>query len=253
MSNISGKVIIVTGAGRGIGAATAKILSKSGARVVLASLSSDDLKSVAHEIINAGGECIYQRCDVRENNDVKEVMEATLQKYGTVDGLVNNAGTIQPLANILDADANLWKKCIETHLMGSLHFVKAVLPVMLENDGGTIINISSGAAELPLVGWGAYNTAKSSLRMLSQVLYKEVQGSGIRVFSMRPGAVDTEMQEEIRIANVNDTPAGNIPKEKLTSPNYPASAIKYLFSEDADDLAGKELDVRHKPLAGRFQ
>jgi NAD(P)-dependent dehydrogenase (short-subunit alcohol dehydrogenase family) len=123
---------------------------------------------------------------------------------------------------------------------------------MMEKDSGTIINISSGAAALPLVGWGAYNTAKASLKMLSQVLYKEVQGSGVRVFSMQPGGVDTRMQEEIRIAKVNDTPAGNIPKEKLTPPSFPASAIEYLFTEDAGDLAGKELDVRHEPLAGRF-
>jgi NADP-dependent 3-hydroxy acid dehydrogenase YdfG len=194
MSDVSEKVIIVTGAGRGLGAGTAKELAKSGAKVVLASLDAGELEAAAQEITDLGGECIYKQCDVRNSVDVKEVKETALQKYGTIDGLVNNAGTIQPLAKILDADATLWKKCIETHLIGSLHFVQAVLPVMLEKNSGTIINISSGAAELPLVGWGAYNTAKTSLKMFSQVLYKEVQESGIRVFSMRPGGVYTKMQ-----------------------------------------------------------
>lgn len=252
MSNLSGKVIIVTGAGKGIGAATAKVLARAKAKVVLASLHSDGLESVAQQIRDSGGDCIYIQCDVRNMNDVKKVIDASLQHYETVDGLVNNAGTIQPLAKIVDADPDLWKKCVETHLMGSLYFVKSVLPIFLENGSGTIINISSGAAELPLVGWGAYNTAKASLMMFSQVLHKEMQETGIRVFSVKPGTVDTKMQEEIRIANVNDTPAANIPKEELTPPSHPASAIRYLFTDEADDLAGMELDVRHEPLSNRF-
>jgi len=253
MSDLSEKVIIVTGAGQGIGAATARILSESGAKVVLASLNSDGVESVSREIRDAGGYCLWKRCDVRNRGEVKKVVDAALQQFGTVDGLVNNAGTIQPLAKIADADPKLWKKCIETHLMGSLHFVQTVLPVMRKENAGTIINLSSGAAELPLVGWGAYNTAKASLMMFSQVLHEEVEGDGIRVFSVKPGTVDTKMQEEIRVANINDTPAANIPKEDLTPPGHPASAIRYLFTDDADDLAGMELDVRHEPLSSRFQ
>lgn len=252
MSDISGKVIIVTGAGQGIGAATARILSKSGAKVVLASLNFDRVESVSREILDFGGKCLYKRCDVRNNKEVNNVVDAALQKFGTVDGLVNNAGTIQPLDKIADADPDLWKKCVETHLMGSLHFVQAVFPVMVEKNTGTIINLSSGAAELPLVGWGAYNTAKASLMMFSQVLHKEIKEDGIRVFSIKPGTVDTKMQDEIRAANINDTPAANIPKEKLTPPSHPASAIRYLLTGDADDLAGMELDVRHEPLSNRF-
>lgn len=253
MSDLSEKVIIVTGAGQGIGAATAKTLSKAGAKVVLASLSLENMKSVAKEISDSGGKCIYKKCDVRKDGEVKNVIDTSLHEYGTVDGLVNNAGTIQPLDRIADANPDLWKKCVETHLMGSLHFVKAVLPVMVEKNAGTIINLSSGAAELPLVGWGAYNTAKASLMMFSQVLYKEVQENGIRVFSVKPGTVDTKMQEEIRTANINDTPAANIPEEQLMPPSHPASAIRYLFTGSADDLAGMELDVRHEPLSNRFQ
>lgn len=252
MTDLKGKVIIVTGASQGLGAATAETLAKAGAKVVLASLDADRLNAVARRINGAGGDCVFRVCDVRQNEDVKEVVALAMNKYGVIHGLVNNAGTIQPLAKILDADIALWKNCVETHLFGSFHFVKAVLPVMIENGAGTIVNISSGAAELPLLGWSAYNTAKASLKMLGQVLFQEVQEENIRVFSVRPGGVDTKMQDEIRASKINTIPAANIPKEKLTPPEYPAGAIAYLFSEAAKDLAGIELDVRKEPLLGRF-
>lgn len=252
MTDLAGKIIIVTGAGQGIGAATAEELAKAGAKVVLASLDEDRLIKVAGRITSNGGDCIFKVCDVRNNVQVKEVVESAIKKYGTVNGLLNNAGTIQPLAKILDADVELWKACVETHLIGSLQFVKAVLPVMIGNNSGTIVNVSSGAAELPLTGWGAYNTSKAALKMFSQLLYQEVQENNIHVFSVKPGTVDTKMQDEIRASKINTIPAANIPKEKLTPPEHPAHAIAYLFTDAANDLAGMELDVRKEPLLGRF-
>lgn len=252
MTDLKGKVIIVTGASQGLGAATAETLAKAGAKVVLASLDSDKLKAVADRISGEGGDCVFQVCDVRQNEEVKEIVATAVKKYGVIHGLVNNAGTIQPLAKILDADVELWKKCVETHLFGSFHFVKAVLPLMIENKGGTIVNISSGAAELPLLGWSAYNSAKASLKMFGQVLYQEVKEKNVRVFSIKPGGVDTKMQDEIRASKINTIPAANIPKEKLTPPEHPAQAIAYLFTDAANDLAGMELDVRKEPLFGRF-
>lgn len=252
MTDLNGKVIIVTGASQGIGAATAATLAKAGAKVVLTSLDRDKLASVAGRIAEDGGECIFQVGDVRLNSEVKEVVALAENKYGIIHGLVNNAGTIQPLAKILDADIEAWKKCVETHLFGSFHFVKAVLPIMIKNGGGTIVNISSGAAELPLFGWSAYNSAKASLKMFGQVLYQEVKEKNVRIFSIKPGGVDTKMQDEIRASKVNEIPAANIPKEKLTSPEHPAKAIAYLFTEAAKDLCGIELDVRKEPLLGRF-
>ena len=252
MTDLTGKIIIVTGAGQGIGAATAEELAKAGAKVVLASLDHDRLLTVANRITGNGGDCIFKVCDVRNNTEVKEVAELAVKKYGTINGLVNNAGTIQPLAKIIDADVELWKICMETHLIGSLQFAKAVLPVMIKNNSGVIVNISSGAAELALTGWGAYNTAKAALKMFSQLLHQEVKENNIRVFSVKPGTVDTKMQDEIRASKINTIPAANIPKEKLTDPSHPARAVAYLFSEAAQDLAGMELDVRKEPLIGKF-
>lgn len=252
MTDLTGKIIIVTGAGQGIGAATARELANCGAKLVLASLDKDRLTTVADAIKADGGDCIFRVCDVRNNAEVKEVVASAIREYGTVHGLVNNAGTIQPLASIADADTEQWKKCVETHVFGSFHFVKAVLPVMLENKAGTIVNVSSGAAELPLPGWGAYNTSKAALKMFSQVLHQELQGNNIDIFSVKPGTVDTRMQDEIRASKINDIPAANVPKEKLTPPEHPAKAIAYLFTAAAKDIAGMELDVRKEPLLGRF-
>ena len=249
MAALAGKVVIMTGGSRGIGAAGALAMAREGAALMITSRDAAASAKVAAEIIAAGGRAVSMASDVSDFASVTALVAKTGAELGPVDVLVNNAGVIEPIAGIAEADPAAWAQNIQINLVGAFHGVRAVLPGMIARGGGTIINISSGAAHRPLEGWSAYCTGKAGLAMMTRAIALETAEQKIRVFGFAPGTVDTEMQVQIRASGVNII--SKIPRADLAPADHPARALVYLCTAAADDLAGSELSLRDDALRAR--
>jgi 3-oxoacyl-[acyl-carrier protein] reductase len=250
MQDLAGKVVIVTGASRGIGAAAAAALANAGASLVLAARDATHTDAVAQAIARAGGKAAAIACDVSDWTAVQRLLAETQQHFGKIDALINNAGVIEPIAVTAASDPTAWARSIEINLIGAYYAIRAVLPPMLAAGGGTIVNVSSGAAHNPLEGWSSYCSGKAGLAMLTRQIALEHAAQGIRVFGFQPGTTDTDMQVIIRASGVN--PISKIPRENLTPVAHPAAAIVYLCTRAADDLAGKEFSLRDEAFRQRL-
>ncbi len=250
MAAVSGKVAIVTGASRGIGAAAAAALAASGAAVMLTARDGKLAAEVAGGIVAAGGKAASLACDVADYAAVEALVAATTQRFGRPDILINNAGVIEPIATIATADPAAWANNIQINLVGAFNAVRAVLAGMVAAGGGTIVNVSSGAALRPLEGWSAYCAGKAGVAMLTQAIKLEEGGNGIRVFGFQPGTTDTDMQVLIRASGMNVI--SRIPRAELTPVAHPAKAIVYLCTPAADDLVGAEFSLRDEAFRKRI-
>jgi len=250
MQSLAGKVVVVTGASRGIGAAAAAALGKAGASLMLTARDAAQIAAVAQGIARAGGKAAALACDVSDWHAVQRLVAETQQRFGRIDTLINNAGVVEPIAVTAESDPAAWARSIEINLIGAYYAIRAVLPPMLAAGGGTIVNVSSGAAHNPLEGWSAYCSGKAGLAMLTRAIALEHAAQGIRVFGFQPGTTDTDMQVIIRASGIN--PISKIPRENLTPVAHPAVAIVYLCTSAADDLAGKEFSLRDEAFRQRL-
>jgi 3-oxoacyl-[acyl-carrier protein] reductase len=242
MTQLSGKVAIITGGSRGIGAAAAAALAAAGAAVMLTARDGKLAAAIAAGIRATGRTADAMACDVSDYAAVEALVAATAERLGRPDILINNAGVIEPIAMLAEADPTAWAHSIEINLIGAFNAVRAVLPGMLAARSGTIVNVSSGAALRPLEGWSAYCAGKAGLAMLTQAIRLELAERGIRVFGFQPGTTDTDMQTKIRASGINMI--SRIPRENLTPAAHPSKAIVYLCTGEADDLTGAELSLR---------
>lgn len=249
MSGLSGQVAVITGASRGIGAAAARALSEAGASVALLARGASEISALEREIASAGGRALAVECDVADFGAVEQAMARVRETLGPVSILVNNAGTVEPIGALAELDPEAVTQALRVNLGGAFACIRAVLPGMLEAGGGTVINISSGAANQALEGWSAYCASKAGLAMLTQSLAHECAGHGIRAFGFKPGVVDTEMQSVIRASGIN--PVSQLPRGSLAPPERPAKVIVWLCGDEADDLAGQEISIRDPELQRR--
>jgi NAD(P)-dependent dehydrogenase (short-subunit alcohol dehydrogenase family) len=240
---LAGEIAFITGAGRGIGAETARVFARHGAAVVVTARKRVHADTIATEITGGGGSALALSCDVTDVGSVAAAIAVATQELGAPTILVNNAGIIAPLGHLIETNAAEWAANVTINLVGPANAARAVLPAMLAAGRGTIVNLSSGAAHIPIAGWGAYCAAKAGLAMLTKVLAAEYGEKGVRVFGFAPGLVDTEMQGAIRASGIG--PVAKLPREKLTSPREPAEAIAFLASSAGDRFAGQELDIRN--------
>jgi 3-oxoacyl-[acyl-carrier protein] reductase len=250
MAALSGKVAIITGASRGIGEAAAEALAAAGAAVMLTARDGARTEGVAARITAAGGKAAAVACDVADYAAVQALVGATAQRFGSPDILVNNAGVIDPIAALADSDPAAWAKNVQINLVGAYNVVRALLPGMKAAGGGTIVNVSSGAALRPLEGWSAYCSGKAGMAMLTQAIKLEEAANGIRVFGFQPGTTDTDMQVLIRASGMNMV--SQIPRANLTPVAHPAKAIVYLCTKDADDMIGAEFSLRDEAFRKRI-
>ncbi len=197
--SIKGKTIIITGASSGIGEATALKLSKEGANVVLTARREDKLKELKKKIEakKDHGKALVITADVTKKQDFKKIVEGTLKEFKSIDGIINNAG-LMPLSYIKNLHTDEWDKMVDVNIKGVLNGVAAVLPSMMEQKSGHIINISSSAARKYYPGGAVYCATKSAVKMFSEGLRQELAPTyGIKVTSIEPGFVSTELTETI--------------------------------------------------------
>jgi NAD(P)-dependent dehydrogenase (short-subunit alcohol dehydrogenase family) len=236
---MQGKVVAITGASRGIGAAAARVFAGAGARVALLARSEGEIAALAGEI---GPAALALPCDVADAASVQAAVDAALAWGGRLDVLINNAGVIEPIARLAEADPAAYARAVAINLAGVLHGMRSAIPVMRAQGSGTIISVSSGAAHSPLEGWGAYCSSKAGAAMLTRVAHLEEAGAGLRIMGLSPGTVATEMQVTIRASGVNPVsrldPAVHIP------PDWPARALLWMCGPGGDAWLGREVSLR---------
>lgn len=195
--DITDKVVIITGASSGIGEATAKKLAEKGAKVVLTARREERLNEIKEDILNNDGTAIVVTADVTKKEDFSNVVSKTLEEFGTIDAIINNAG-LMPLSYIKKLKTDEWEQMVDVNIKGVLNGVAAVLPTMIENKGGHIINIASSAAHNYFPGGAVYCATKAAVKMFSEGLRQELAPKyGINVTSIEPGAVSTELMDTI--------------------------------------------------------
>jgi NAD(P)-dependent dehydrogenase (short-subunit alcohol dehydrogenase family) len=186
---------MVSGASRGVGAATARWLAKAGAAVTLFARSAKALNAVADDVRQLGGSALVFKGDVSDAGACRAAVAKTRDRFGRLDAVVNNAGMVEPLASVSDSDVERWQYNIAVNLLGPFYLIRAAI-AELRPQNGRIINVSSGAATISVENASAYCAAKAALNHFSRVLADEEPH--LTVVAVRPGVVDTQMQDTIR-------------------------------------------------------
>jgi NAD(P)-dependent dehydrogenase (short-subunit alcohol dehydrogenase family) len=253
MTNKNTPVVIVTGASQGLGAAVVRWLAKTRARVTLISRSEDRLMDVAGEIRSLGGEPLVFTADVSISDACRNVVELTLDRFGQIDALVNNAGIIQPISSIALTEPDKWRYNIEVNLMGPFYMVQAAIS-FLRSRKGRIVNVSSGAANRVMENVSAYCSAKAALNHFTRVLAEEEPE--LTALTVRPGVVDTDMQAFIRNEGMNAMSDEQVAfyrrlKEfgQLEPPEIPGRSIAWLALYAPAEFSGQFFDYDDPRIA----
>ena len=195
--NLSDKIAVITGAGSGIGQAVALEFSQAGAKIVCCGRRENKLLETASLIQQAGGEALVIPTDVTQKDQVDGMVANTLERFGRIDVLFNNAGSFGALGGLWEVDVDLWWKDVETNLRGTMLCCHAALPHMIDRNEGIIVNMSGGGAGGPLTGGSGYGCSKTAILRLTDTLAAELRraGSSVMVFAMDPGFNRTAMTE----------------------------------------------------------
>lgn len=248
---LDGKVALVTGAGRGIGAATALRLARDGAAVVVADLDIAPATAVRGQIQEAGGVARAVACDVTQRSSVEAAVGACLDEYGAVDVLVTSAGVIRDnlIHRMTDDD---WDVVIDTHLKGTFLCAQAVQRTMVERSRGAMVFLSSGSARGNR-GQTNYSAAKAGIQGMTRTLALELGRFGIRVNAVAPGFIETRMTKSIAERTGGDyeelkrARAEHVALRRVGQPEEIASVIAFLCSDDASYVTGQTLYARGSP------
>jgi NADP-dependent 3-hydroxy acid dehydrogenase YdfG len=239
--------VVITGASRGIGAAAARTFAEAGARVTLIARSRAAIAELAAEI---GPRARAAVADVADARALGAAIGAAEGAFGPVAVLINNAGVIEPIARMTEADPEAWGRAIDITLKGVFHGMRAVLPGMIARGRGTILTVGSGAAHDPREGWSSYCAAKAGAFMLTRAAHLEAGAAGVRVLSLSPGTVATEMQRAIRASGMN--PISQLDWSVHVPPEWPARALLWMCGPEADEFRGAEVVLRDGAIRARI-
>lgn len=217
-NNIASKVVVITGASSGLGEATARLLSSQGAIVVLGARRVERIQSLADKLTAQGGQALALATDVTQSEQVKQLVDAAVERYGRIDVMINNAGLMphSPLERLKIED---WDRMIDVNLKGVLYGIAAALPHMQRQRAGQIVNVSSVAGDKVRPGSAVYAATKTAVRVISEGLRQEVKAYNIRTTVISPGAVATELADSITEPDI----AANV--RKLYEIALPADAF----------------------------
>jgi 3-oxoacyl-[acyl-carrier protein] reductase len=251
MGRLEGQVALITGAGRGIGRATAERFAREGARVCLTDMDGEVVSQAARQLVDEGADVFAAKVDVTSRTEVEDAVRKTVDRYGRLDILVNNAGITRDNLIFRMTDDE-WRSVLNVHLVGGFFCARAAQKYMVENEYGRIVNVSSVSA-LGNRGQSNYAAAKAGIQGFTKTLAIELGGYGVTVNSVAPGFIETEMTretaarlgvgfEDMVAAAVEDIPAGRSGK-----PNDVAAAILFFASEEASFVNGQVLYVAGGP------
>lgn len=237
--DLSGKVAIITGASRGIGESIARTLAGAGARVVLASRKQESLDEVAAQIRGAGGEALAIAAHTGKKETLLALAQQTIENYGRIDILVNNAATNPHFGPTLEADDGLWMKTLEVNLMGNVWLTQAVVPQMRQQGGGKIINIASIVGLNPGRFQGIYSATKAALISLTRSLAMELGPDNIQVNAIAPGLVKTKFAQVLwENESMMQMVESRTPLGRIGQPDEIAGIALWLASPFSDFTTG---------------
>jgi 2-hydroxycyclohexanecarboxyl-CoA dehydrogenase len=242
---LTGKVALVTGAGRGIGAAIAARLAEDGADVAVCDVDEASAGAVAaRAVASCGRRAIAVRMDVTDEASIRSGVAFVTERLGPVDVLVNNAG-IDVIGPFVDSNEEAWGRIIAVNLMGTLRCCREVAPGMLERGTGSIVNIASDAGKVGSSGEAVYSATKGGIIAFSKTLARELAGRGITVNCVCPGPTDTALLGQVAEANprLRQSLERAIPLRRVARPEEIAYAVAFLAAPDASYITGQALSV----------
>jgi len=252
---LNGKVAIVTGAAHGIGRATAELFARQGATVVLADRDAQAGQDGARDIASSGGRAAFLAADVSVDADVVQMVAATVERWGGLDVLVNNAGVAIP-GSVVGTEPARWQRALDVDLASVYRTCRAAIPCLIERGGGAVVNVASLQGMYGWPGWAAYAAAKAGIIGLTRQMAVEYADCGIRVNAVSPGGIATELGVNTARLEPGFAPApapasavpdaAPSPRSRLRSPGRPldvAFAILFLASDEAAHISGQNLVV----------
>jgi NADP-dependent 3-hydroxy acid dehydrogenase YdfG len=232
IEGITGKVVVITGASSGLGAATARRLSSEGAKVVLGARRAERLDALVEEIRAAGGEAIAVTTDVTKRSDVKKLVDTAVSTFGQIDVLLNNAG-LMPLAPFERLQLDEWEQMIDVNIKGVLYGIAAALPHMQARKSGHLINVSSVYGHIVVPGAGVYCATKTAVRAISEGFRQEVKPYNIRTTIISPGAVATELLDHISQKDIVDQIKDFVAEIAIPADSF-ARAVSFAIAQPED-------------------
>jgi len=241
---LKGKSAIITGGSRGIGKTIAKAFLEAGALVAIASRNQDELEKSGAELSKFGHVRSF-RADISREEDIRQLVSEVLRTFGSVDVLVNNAGVQGPIGRFWEVNFEDWVENMKLNLIGTARCTRQVLPVMIAQKAGKIVNLSGGGATSPRPWFSAYGTGKAAIVRFTETLAEEVKGYHIDVNAIAPGAVNTRMLEEVleaggaKAGEKEFSEARGRSEKGGTSPAMAAALAVFLASSESDGLTGR--------------
>jgi len=240
---LENKVVIITGSGRGIGKAIALAFADEGAHLMLVSRTLSEVEATAQEIRSRGFRPLAEKVDVSQRSEVEAMVASTVVRFGRIDVLVNNAAVQPPIGPLWENDPDEWMRTVLINLGGVFLCCRAVVPVMIRQGGGKIINLSGGGATSPRPYFSAYAASKAAVARLTETLAEEVREFDIQVNALAPGAVSTRMTEEVLTASgaagARALAEARQVKEEARMPEVAAELALFLASDESDGLTGR--------------
>ena len=244
MFRLNKKTAIVSGGSKGIGKAIALKYAQAGADVVICSRRKENLEAAVIEAESNGFSLIPIECNTSNFDSIQSVVDLTMDKFGKVDILVNNAATNPYYGPILNSEDSHWDKIFDVNVKGYFNFAKACSISMIKNNYGKIINVASIAAKTPLEGLGVYNISKAAVVMLTKVVAKELGQHNIQINTLAPGLIKTDFSKALwEDENTYNKIVKSIPQGKMGTPEDISGMALYLASDASDFITGSIFTV----------